>query len=390
MAGASRTSRRVLWGALLVAALALPSCSSGATAPASPPASSSAPSAGAPSGNAGTAPTTAGVTAPAAPATVAPLSPAVKVRAGMLALLTEAGIFIAQERGYFREEGLDVELIRFARGGEQTPLLATGGLDFGVGAPDSSLFNAAARDVPLKMVSPNAVSNRDDSAGWLAVRQGLVDSGRFKELNDLRGMRLAVNGGFSIATVRLERMLEMAQLSQDDVEVSVIPYPDMFAALSNGAIDAGISAEPFVTAGKLQRIASPFISMNTVYPGVILQAVTVSPVFAKDQPEATRRFVTAHLRGQRDYARSVIRGEGGKDEIIQVLMQYTDIKDRDILAQMGTHGIALNGDIDEAVLDDLQDHFLRYGVQQQRVDSSKVVDHSYMDYALQRLGRMPQ
>jgi NitT/TauT family transport system substrate-binding protein len=163
----------------------------------------------------------------------------------MLALFTEAGMFIAQERGYFREEGLDVDLVRFARGGEQTAPLATGGLEFGVGAPDSSLFNAAARDVPLKLVSPNAVSNRDDTAGWLVVRQALIDNGRFKELKDLRGLRL------------------------------------------------------------------------------------------------------------------------------------------------GTHGVGPNGYIDEAVLDDLQDPFLRYGTQQQRVESSKVVDRSYVEYALQRLGRLP-
>jgi NitT/TauT family transport system substrate-binding protein len=336
------------------------------------------------------------VSAGAAPAPQAPdsqtsvpaLSPPVKVRAGTLGLLTEAGIFIAQERGYFRDEGLDVELIQFARGAEQTAPLATGGLDFGVGAPDSSLFNAAARDVGLKMVSPNAVSNQDDSAGWLVVRQDLMDGGRFKDLRDLRGTRLALNGGFSIATVRLERMLEMASLTPADLEVSVVPYPDMFVALANGALDTGISAEPFVTAARLQGVATPFISMNTVYPGVILQAITISPVFAREQPEAARRFVTAHLRGQRDYYRTIIKGGPGKDEIVRILVDHTNIKDRDIYAQMGTHGIDPNGAMDEAVLDDLQDHFIRYGVQQQRVESSKVIDRSYLDYALQRLGRM--
>ncbi len=319
-----------------------------------------------------------------------PLSPPVRVRAGTLGLLTEAGLYIAYERGYFREEGLDVELVRFARGAEQTPALATGELHFGVGAPDASLFNAAARGVGLKIVSPNAVSNDDDAAGWLVVRQDLVDSGRYRDLPDLKGLHVAVNGGFSIATVRLERILDLARLTPGDIQMSVVPYPDMFVALANKAVDAGILAEPFVTASRTQAVAPPVVRLGSIYPGIILQALVISPVFARDQPEAARRFVTAHLRGQRDYYRAFIKRTESRDDIVRILIEHTQIKDPETYAQMGSHGVDPNGGISEQVLDELQDYFLRNGVQQQRVPSSQVVDRSYLEYALQRLGYMAE
>jgi NitT/TauT family transport system substrate-binding protein len=170
--------------------------------------------------------------------------------------------------------------------------------------------------------------------------------------------------------------------------MSLVPYPDMMAALSNRALDAAVLAEPFVTTSKTLGIASPIVQLATVYPGVILQGMLLSPVYAQERPEAARRFVTAHLRGQRDFHRVFIKGEGSRDELIPILVEHTNIKDADLYARMGTHGVDPNGAMDVAVLDDLQEHFIRYGVQQQRVDTSKLVDPSYVDYALQRLGRL--
>jgi hypothetical protein len=47
-----------------------------------------------------------------------------------------------------------------------------------------------------------------------------------------------------------------------------------------------------------------------------------------------------------------------------------------------------NGELNEARLDEAQDYFVRIGNHQQRIDLSRVIDYSYRDYALQRLGRV--
>ena len=48
-----------------------------------------------------------------------------------------------------------------------------------------------------------------------------------------------------------------------------------------------------------------------------------------------------------------------------------------------------NGTMDERVLDDYQDYFVKTGTQQRKLDLRRVIDRSYVDYALQRLGRLP-
>ncbi len=365
------------WAWLVVGLLvALVACSAPPSAPTAKPAAEGP----APAAAAARAPTS-----PTVPTAVQPLTPPVPVKVGTLGIGSEAAIYIAYERGYFRDEGLEVELIHFARGSEQMAPLATGELHFGSGSPDPSLFNAAARGIGVKIVGINAVVNQDYNATHLVIRKDLIDRGRYRDLHDLRGMTLAVSGAGSVAQIYLEHILARGGLTRDDVTETVVPFPDMLAGLANRGVDAAWITEPYLNVAESEGLAQRVIGMADVYRGLIVQALLLSPVFARDQPEAARRFVTAHLRGARDYYHGMIRGEG-KDAIIQILTKHTNIKDPAQYARIGTHGVAVNGEIDEQILSDMQDYFVRYGTQQQKVDVMQVVDLSYLNYALARLG----
>src|SRR5688500_2999672 len=79
--------------------------------------------------------------------------PAVKLLVAHQGFSTDAPIHIAQERGYFREQGLDVELMRFNSTADQIAALGTGQLAVGVGGVNAALFNAFAQDVPIRIVA---------------------------------------------------------------------------------------------------------------------------------------------------------------------------------------------------------------------------------------------
>src|SRR4051794_3157120 len=179
---------------LLALAALLPAC-----APAAPPqpanaGGSSAAPAAPPAASQPAVPTSA--PAPAAlPATAAapstavqPLSPPVKVRMGALGIAPEAGLYVAQERGYFREEGLDVEFVPFRGSADLMAPLATGELQMGDGGPDPSLFNAVQRDIGVKIVGHNALAGPGDASAALVVRKDLVDSGQFRDVPDFKGL----------------------------------------------------------------------------------------------------------------------------------------------------------------------------------------------------------
>src|SRR4051812_47048401 len=86
--------------------------------------------AGTPTGAASVPGGGAGATTSATVGTPSPVVPAVAVRGGILGILVDAGLLIAAEKGYFRDEGLDVSFETFRSSSEQIPLLATGDLQF--------------------------------------------------------------------------------------------------------------------------------------------------------------------------------------------------------------------------------------------------------------------
>jgi NitT/TauT family transport system substrate-binding protein len=312
----------------------------------------------------------------------------IKVRMGVMGIAPEAGLYIAIERGYFRDEGLELELVPFRSGADQMAPLATGELQMGDGGLDPSLFNAVQRDIGVKIVGHNAMATPGDASAALVVRQDLVDSGQVREIKDLQGLTIAVHIEGTTAQLYVERSLARAGLTRDDVRFTIVQLPEMIAALTNKAVDAAWEIEPFVSVSEARGVARALVPMAEAYPRAPTMIVMMSPQFAAQQPEAARRFVTAHLQGQRDYWRAFVKNEGGRDEIIEVLTRYTQLKDPAQYARLGWHGVDPNGELDLAVMDDLQQYFLEIGSQQQKLDLARVIDRSYLESALGRLGRV--
>ena len=309
------------------------------------------------------------------------------LKVGSLSLVAEAGLFAAVVKGYFQEEGLSVEFIPFRTTAEMTPPLATGEIQFGSAPVDPSTFNAILRGIDLKIVGYNAIINQPDaSAGWM-VRQDLLDSGRYHDFADLRGMTIALTAPGGIGMMWVERVLARGGLTPNDVQLVFLPLPDQPAAYANRGIDAGFQVEPFITVAESQGVARAVASVGELYPGLVAMVQFMSPIIAQN-PDVGRRFVTAYLRGQRDYYRAFVQGAGGKEEMMQILLQYTPIREPRLIERMATHRVEPNGEMDPRTLYELQDYFLRFGSQQQSVDLSRVIDSSYADYAVSRLGRI--
>src|SRR5262249_40080324 len=96
--------------------------------------------------------------------------------------------------------------------------------------------------------------------------------------------------------------------------------------------------------------------LTEVYPGAITNALIISPVFAQSQPEAARRFVTAQMRGQREFWHAFIRKDtpAAQDEIIEVLTKYTPVKDPRQWRETVMPSVGLNGELSDAMVDDFQ------------------------------------
>lgn len=325
-----------------------------------------------------------------APQSVAPLNPPVKVGVGVIGLAPEAGIYVAQERGYFKAEGLDTEVTRFRGASEQIGLLATNKLQFGTAGPDPAIFNADQRDIGIKIVAANATVTKNDASAAFLVRQDLIDSGKYKSPADLKDMVVGLNNAGTTSQLYVERILKTGGLTKNDVKFNIVPFSDMLTALSNKAIDAGWEVEPFVSGAVSKGLAKAVVPMAEAYPNAVTELIVMSPGFAQEQPEAAKRFMVGFLRGQRDYYAAFVGNlkPADRDDIITILTKYTAIKDPKAFATLGMSGADPNGEFDDKVLSDMQDYFVASGTQKEKIELSRAVDHSYAQYAVQRLGRL--
>ena len=383
----------------VVALLACTAAPSGGTAPAgsgTSPSTSGASAAGAAAPPATPAASSAG--APAAPSTAAaspraPLTPPVRVHAAYPTNSSYLAFYLAVDKGFFQEEGLDLELTPINVTPDLFAALASGQIDVGGSGADPALFNAVARGVETKIVGQFGAATPTSRGLCVLVRKDLVDSGRYREPSDLKGMNVAVPTPTSSSAFYLERALGMAGLRLDDVTMSSLPFPDMNVALANKAIDAAVQVQPFVMQAENEGVAQVVYTAGEFAPGFPSLVLLMADNFTRSQPEAARRFLVAFLRGQREVSTTFDRGTGNKNEVYESLAKYTPIKDpglNDALARAGLfNGMMVNGDIGVAQLDEFQDFFVRVGAQQEKLDLGKVIDRAYVDYAVQQLGRVP-
>ena len=110
-----------------------------------------------------------------------------QVRVGFLKVLGEAPMILARERGYFSEEGINVELVDFAVTADALPQLGTGQIDVITGGLNPAVFNAVARGVGVKIVADGGSLGPNNDYLALVIRRDLIDSGRYRGPADLRG-----------------------------------------------------------------------------------------------------------------------------------------------------------------------------------------------------------
>ena len=315
-----------------------------------------------------------------------------KVRVGVTGNAVETPLFWADAKGYFTDEGLQVETTRFTSGTQEVAPLTSNQLDVGDLGPDPGTFNAVARGLDIKITGFFGLTSPKNTGLGIVVRKDLIDSGKFKDAKDFKGLQIATVSKVSSAAIYLQRALAKGNLTTDDVTQVEMPFPDMLAALTNKKVDAAIEVQPFISRLESDGTAKLVYGAGDLLPGAPQLIMVYGPDFIKSQPDAAKHYATAFLRAQRDIWRIVEKGQGSQDDLFQVVSKYTATKDKSqfdtLMKSDNLAGTDPNGRMDTTVLDQMQDFFVSVKTQQQKIDMSKVVDHTYMDYAVQQLGQV--
>src|SRR5436305_11677564 len=164
---------------------------------------------------------------------------ALKARIGVLRLSSSAPVFIAQDKGYFRDAGLDVELKFFDAAQPIAVATTSGDIDFGVTAFTAGLYNLAGKGV-LKVIGGMS----REKAGYPLIgyfaRNNAYAAG-LKTPKDLAGKRVALTKVSSSFHYALGLLADKYGFRLS--EVKVLPLQSLSnaaAALKGETVDAAL------------------------------------------------------------------------------------------------------------------------------------------------------
>jgi ABC-type nitrate/sulfonate/bicarbonate transport systems, periplasmic components len=207
---------------------------------------------------------------------------------GLPAAFTQFGV----DKGFFKEQGLDVEVTTLQGGQTMVSAMLAGDVQF-TGGDVVAFTTFRSRNVPVVIVRPG--SGAGDKKG--EDYQAIVASPKITSPKDLEGATVAVNELNNIGQLFTEMALERNYgVDVSTIKWAEIALPDVNGAIASGQIDAGYSLEPFQTVAHNQ-------GLHTVLtPGVEYGAnsqiglVLTTEQFLKANADVVKAFQAAHLK----------------------------------------------------------------------------------------------
>ncbi|HLG68875.1 MAG TPA: ABC transporter substrate-binding protein, partial [Chloroflexota bacterium] len=237
-----------------------------------------------------------------------------------------APLYIAMDRGYLKDEGIEVEPVQINGAFDaQVPPLSTGQLDVGGGTIIPALFNSVGRGLPVR-VTAIAAMHTPGRSQLIVARKDLVESGQLKSYADLKGKVLARPAPLGIATIAFEKALEQGGLKSSDVTYLDIPTPDTVTALANKKADVAYMTEPFATQSIEKGFAVKWHEMADLVPNHVAAQWAYGSKLISGPPDVGQRFMVALMRGMRDYE-DAFRKNKDRAAIVSILVKHTTIKD---------------------------------------------------------------
>jgi NitT/TauT family transport system substrate-binding protein len=245
------------------------------------------------------------------------------ITVGTLPIANAAPMYLGMEKGFFEEEGLEIEPQVGEGGAALIPSLVSGDAQFAfVGVIPA--ITAVAQEVPIKIVtsSDDAAATEDKDWQTLVVPKGSP----IKGVEDLPGKTIAVNALRGLAEVVISRSLEKQGVDYKRVKLLEVPFPEMPAALEQKRVDAALLTEPFLSAVLAQggtQIDAPSVETVPNFPnGVYVaaenyiaengdivdrfaSAMNRSLEYAQDNPEEVRRIVPTYTETPEEAAQQM-------------------------------------------------------------------------------------
>lgn len=244
-----------------------------------------------------------------------------KIVVGALRFTSHSASFVAQERGYFADAGLDVEMRFFQAAQPMAVAIASGDVDYAQTAMSGGLISLADKGA-VKVIGGGLTEEPGIDGQVFLASDAAYQAGVTSPAN-LGGKKFGVTTAGSSFHYMGARMAQA-----EGIEMSYTPLQKVGAiigALKSGQIDAWSIvphiAKPLVGSGAVHVIGN----VSDYLPNYQVTTVFTSATSAADERDRTSAFLSAFSKGVADYNAAMIDeagGEAGMNEMVDLIHQY--------------------------------------------------------------------
>jgi NitT/TauT family transport system substrate-binding protein len=302
------------------------------------------------------------------------------IKIGISKLIGYPGVPIAVERGYFKEQGLEAQMIYFDSAQPIAIAVASGDVEFGVAGMSASFYTLAAQG-QLRLIA----SSGGDAPGFynLAfVASNKAYEGGLKAVKDMSGHSVAITQlgtslHFAVGQAAEKYGIPMSAITVKPLQSNT----NAIAALIGGTVDAAVlPGSPVLPA--LNRNEIKLLSWAAdVAPNLTGSACFTATKIANDRGDMVKRFLTAYRKGMHDFHDAFVNKEGKRENgptapaILTLMSNFTGVPSEQI-AQAIPY-IDPDGRIDADSVARQVAWYRAQNLLKGEVDAKVLIDHRY-------------
>lgn len=212
---------------------------------------------------------------------------------GAVPVADEAGLYIAEDEGLFKAEGLNVTIDSIVSSADATKGQNDGKYDITAGNSVSYIQDQVTGQSNLQIIAEGSLMQPGNQALYT------LPGPSFTNIAHLKGARIGVNASNNIGSLLISSVLQEYGTSSQDVHFVTLPFPAMGAALQRHAIDVAWLPEPFGSEDAesmgLQELSDLDQGATASFP---VGWYVVTKAWAKKYPQTMTAFLDALKAGQ--------------------------------------------------------------------------------------------
>ncbi len=312
------------------------------------------------------------------------------IKVGVLKLTSSAPIFLGVEKGFFKEFGVEPELVFFQAAAPIATALAAGQIEVGATGLTAALYNIVLAGEKLWIVADKGREWPGYPLVGIVVQKDLWDGG-LRSVKGLKGRRIGVTQLGSTLHYQAGNVLEKEGFTLADVKIVPLQaIPAAVEALKGKQVDAVLVPQPFAGAAEAQGFGKIMAWAGDLHPWQTA-AVFYSQKLATDRARAVA-FMKGYVKASRYYFDAALVQKDGRlapgtqyDEVVEVTAKYTGARPE--IIRLGFPFQDRNGRLLVPDIERQMAWWVANGFMKKPLPLNPIVDTSFVEEAVQALDR---